>query len=240
MALNTITPSNREEEYLSAIAGDEGASAPVPSNRREEWLRRIAEGQGEQTERLDHIAEQIPLDPAAGDVGKVLTVVEDTSGETPVYKWGAEEAASGGLTPTYYHHFSLSSTSSSIEVPAADVPNADAIRADMFAATSNPDLVARFLKHFRILVNGVTATPQIVTNFPVRNIIPVVVRLNRVVTIDGAEKNVEFLVNFNINSTGNNLLSTNQTTFKNPIGGSSITKNTITALQGVEGYAAIG
>lgn len=99
MALNTITPSNREEEYLSAIAGDEGATAPVPSNRREEWLRRIAEGQGDQTDRLDHIEDQIPVNPAAGDVGKVMTVVEDTSGETPVYYWSAEDAPSGGGGP---------------------------------------------------------------------------------------------------------------------------------------------
>ena len=98
MALNTITPSNREEEYLSAIAGDEGASAPVPSNRREEWLRRIAEGQGDQTERLDHIEDQIPVDPTSDDVGKVMTVVEDTSGETPVYYWSAEEAGGGVKT----------------------------------------------------------------------------------------------------------------------------------------------
>lgn len=98
MALNTITPSNREEEYLSAIAGDEGASAPVPSNRREEWLRRIAEGQGDQTDRLDHIEDQIPVDPEAEDVGKVLTVVEDTSGEEPVYKWSAEETGGGVKT----------------------------------------------------------------------------------------------------------------------------------------------
>lgn len=98
MALNTITPSNREEEYLSAIAGDEGASAPVPSNRHEEWLRRIAKCQGDQTERLDHIADQIPVDPTSADVGKVMTVIADESGEEPVYKWGAEEA-SGALNP---------------------------------------------------------------------------------------------------------------------------------------------
>lgn len=95
MALNTITPSNREEEYLSAIAGDAGASAPVPSNRREEWLRRIAEGQDDQTDRLDHIEDQIPVDPTAEDVGKVMTVVADESGEEPVYKWEAAEASSG-------------------------------------------------------------------------------------------------------------------------------------------------
>lgn len=66
MALNTITPSNREEEYLSAIAGDEGASAPVPSNRREEWLRRIAEH-----------GESIPSVPEAGDSNKVWTAGSD-------------------------------------------------------------------------------------------------------------------------------------------------------------------
>lgn len=66
MALNTITPSNREEEYLSAIAGDEGASAPVPSNRREEWLRRIARH-----------GESIPTVPEAGDSGKVWTAGSD-------------------------------------------------------------------------------------------------------------------------------------------------------------------
>lgn len=66
MALNTITPSNREEEYLSAIAGDEGASAPVPSNRREEWLRRIAKR-----------GEAIPSVPEAGDSGKVWTAGSD-------------------------------------------------------------------------------------------------------------------------------------------------------------------
>lgn len=98
MALNTITPSNREEEYLSAIAGDEGASAPVPSNRREEWLRRIAEGQGDQTRRLDHIEDQLPIDPTSDDVGKVMTVVADESGEEPVYKWSAESAQGGGGT----------------------------------------------------------------------------------------------------------------------------------------------
>lgn len=98
MALNTITPSNREEEYLSAIAGDEGASAPVPSNRREEWLRRIAEGQGDQTDRLDHIEDQIPVDPTVDDIGKVMTVIADTSGEEPVYKWSAEDSASDPVT----------------------------------------------------------------------------------------------------------------------------------------------
>lgn len=77
MALDTITPSNREEEYLSAIAGDEGASAPVPSNRREEWLRRIAEH-----------GESIPTVPEAGDSGKVWTAGSDGSAS-----W---ETASGG------------------------------------------------------------------------------------------------------------------------------------------------
>ena len=98
MALNTITPSNREEEYLSAIAGDEGASAPVPSNRREEWLRRIAERQSDQTDKLNVIFDKIPVEPASTDLGKVMTVVEDTSGEEPVYYWSAEDSASDPVT----------------------------------------------------------------------------------------------------------------------------------------------
>lgn len=132
MALNTITPSNREEEYLSAIAGDEGATAPVPSNRREEWLRRIAEGQGDQTDRLDHIEDQIPVDPTSADVGKVMTVIADESGEEPVYKWSAE-AAGGGAGPVVLYQTSQTQSFTDLETP----PSGYHWETD----TSDPDLV---------------------------------------------------------------------------------------------------
>lgn len=100
MALNTITPSNREEEYLSAIAGDEGASAPVPSNRREEWLRRIAEH-----------GESIPAVPEAGDNGKVWTAGSDGSAS-----W--ETASGGGDFITLYERHA--------EPSVADLPELSA------------------------------------------------------------------------------------------------------------------
>ena len=98
MALNTITPSNREEEYLSAIAGDAGASAPTPSNRREEWLRRIAKH-----------GESIPTVPEAGDSGKVWTAgSEGTAG------W--ETAGGGGSDVLLYQ--TTTADLSDLPVPA--------------------------------------------------------------------------------------------------------------------------
>ena len=160
MALNTITPSNREEEYLSAIAGDEGASAPVPSNRREEWLRRIAEGQGDQTDRLDHIEDQIPVDPTSDDVGKVMTVVEDTSGETPVYKWSAVEAAGGGplFVSVGFGNLSESVTFSAVDYTA--FPGGAAFKAAAREVRNLGD-IGKFRKwlaeHIDIDVNGCRA-----------------------------------------------------------------------------------
>ena len=167
MALNTITPSNREEEYLSAIAGDEGASAPTPSNRREEWLRRIAEDQGDQTDRLDHIEDQIPVDPTSADVGKVMTVVEDTSGETPVYKWSAEEAGGGvkiavdtsiGLTKTSTGTYKMATKSSQSYTTIAETdldPTAKILDPDFLGSfENNNDLGLWIRKHIRAMFHG--------------------------------------------------------------------------------------
>lgn len=91
MSLNTITPVARLELFLQDIADGNETPSETPVSRPEEFLRRIAKSNGEQDAALEHIADQIPIDPTSEDVGKVLTVIEDTSGEEPVYKWGAEE-----------------------------------------------------------------------------------------------------------------------------------------------------
>lgn len=98
MALNTITPVARLELFLQDIADGNETPSETPVSRPEEFLRRIAKSNGEQDAALEHISDQIPIDPTAADVGKVMTVIEDTSGETPVYKWSAESAQGGGGT----------------------------------------------------------------------------------------------------------------------------------------------
>lgn len=101
MSLSTITPVARLEIFLQDIADGKGTPTEDPVSRPEEFLHRIAESNGEQDAALEHIADQIPLDPESTDVGKVMTVVADTSGEEPVYKWSAEEAPGGLLSLIY-------------------------------------------------------------------------------------------------------------------------------------------
>lgn len=188
MALNTITPSNREEEYLSAIAGDEGASAPVPSNRREEWLRRIAEGQGDQTDRLDHIEDQIPVDPEAEDVGKVLTVVADESGETPVYKWSAEDAPSGGGGPYLFEQISVVGDVASLKNIAVTYADGGdvvaAFKAQYDALTTDPEKSAFLTDHLYIIVGGRRLYPSSINSPTLLSLTyaPVVVKVSGVET----------------------------------------------------------
>ena len=163
MALNTISPVARLELFLQDIADGDETPSETPVSRPEEFLRRIAKSNGEQDAALEHISDQIPIDPTSEDVGKVLTVIEDTSGEDPVYKWSAEEA-SGALKP-------ISGISSGFKLSDSTIPaiakNNSSLGADNITAMINGiNACANIGEQYRFIMEHINCTVKGRSMFP--------------------------------------------------------------------------
>lgn len=157
--IDDLTPANREEAYLDAIAGSD--DAPTPSNRKEGFLAKIAGVAQTAYAALTNIFDKIPVNPTVDDVGKVMTVVADTSGEDPVYKWGALAANSGPVC------IYSGSTKDSFSAPGSshktfhNIPTSTftddwaAISAKMRELSGTWGIVGYALEHFHIYAEGV-------------------------------------------------------------------------------------
>lgn len=159
MALTDIEPITRNEAFLEDIAEGNAEATLDPITREEEFLRRIASFNATEKAAVQNIYDKIPVDPESTDVGKVMTVVEDTSGEEPVYKWSAE--ASGGLSLVKERHsdFTLTSNSYSTNIKwtIADIGSdiVSALKTLFSAASGTGEKVTQFFRdHVRLYANG--------------------------------------------------------------------------------------
>ena len=165
MALTDIEPITRNEAFLEDIAEGNAEATLDPITREEEFLRRIAVFNATEKSAVLNIYDKIPVDPESTDVGKVMTVVEDTSGEDPVYKWSAEEPASSDLSIVYYKSFTVSGgdarnkNDSTTKNTLGDTLTED-LRTQFTAVTGDKDRRAEWIeKHFRFKFNGIEITP---------------------------------------------------------------------------------
>lgn len=158
MSLSTITPVARLELFLQDIA--DGTNTSTPVSRPEEFLRRIAETNGDQDAALAHIAAQIPVDPTSEDVGKVMTVIADTSGEEPVYKWSAESAGLDDFKCYYKNYCKTTTPFSYVTTGTVGEDFASKIRGELLNASNSEERGQIVYDHFDITIAGMRFLPN--------------------------------------------------------------------------------
>ena len=87
---DSMTPVIREEEFLSAIAGE--STMPTPVIRREEFLAEIGNRVDGLAGDVEDLAEIVPT-PAAADSGKVLTAGADGTASWQTASGGGGDVA---------------------------------------------------------------------------------------------------------------------------------------------------
>lgn len=160
MALTDIEPITRNEAFLEDIAEGNAEATLDPIIREEEFLRRIAAFNATEKAAVLNIYDKIPVDPESTDVGKVMTVIADTSGEEPVYKWSAESAGLDGLKLYRKNYCKTTAPFSYTTTGTVGDDFASKIRGELLNASNSEERGQIVYDHFDISIAGMRFLPN--------------------------------------------------------------------------------